>query len=341
MAVSEEEAYGMLSGEEVRTGFVSGATFQNKPVQFSVVDGLAIFEGCIVLGTVEEMEKKCDAVRAGKDIADDTGEIVEGVYITGNQYRWPNALVPYDIDPALPNQQRVTDAIAHWEQNTNINFVLRTGANAAQYPNFVHVRPASGCWSQVGMRGSQQDIGLASGCSAGSTIHEFGHAIGLWHEQSREDRDNHVVIHWDHIQSGKEHNFNQHITDGDDFGPYDYDSIMHYPSWAFSKDGQSTITTIPPGIPIGQRNNLSPSDIATVHAIYQTWHNNLDVNRTYATYHSQNAWAHLSTLGWRKIAGGAPDGVTNTFAICCEARANSRKVHVLADGSTLYRVQLI
>ena len=39
-----------------------------------------------------------------------------------------------------------------------------------------------------------------------------------------------------------EHNFDQHISDGDDVGTYDYGSIMHYPRDAFSIDGSDTIT---------------------------------------------------------------------------------------------------
>jgi astacin len=46
------------------------------------------------------------------------------------------------------------------------------------------------------MRGGRQDIGLASGCGTGATIHEIGHAFGLWHEQSGEDRDRFVKINW-------------------------------------------------------------------------------------------------------------------------------------------------
>jgi hypothetical protein len=93
--------------------------------------------------------------------------------------------------------------------------------------------------------------------------------VGLWHEQSREDRDMFVRINWDRIQPGFEHNFNQHITDGDDIGPYDYGSIMHYPLNAFSTDGSNTITpigTVPPGTTIGQRNGLSAGDIAAVNS---------------------------------------------------------------------------
>lgn len=45
---------GLLSSGDVRTGFISGVTFEAKAVQYQAVDGLAIFEGCICLGTVEE-----------------------------------------------------------------------------------------------------------------------------------------------------------------------------------------------------------------------------------------------------------------------------------------------
>ena len=56
-------------------------------------------------------------------------------------------------------------------------------------------------------------------------------------------------------------------TDGDDVGPYDYGSIMHYPATAFSKNGQPTIVT-KNGATIGQRQGLSPGDIAAVQSMY-------------------------------------------------------------------------
>ena len=105
-------------------------------------------------------------------------------------------------------------------------------------------RPSERLLVVGGKQGGQQFVNLGAGCTTGNAIHEIGHTVGLWHEQSREDRDLFVTIHWDKIEAGLEHNFDQHITDGDDVGAYDYGSIMHYPRNAFSIDGGDTITPV-------------------------------------------------------------------------------------------------
>jgi Astacin (Peptidase family M12A) len=242
----------------VRTAFISGNTFRAKAVQYVVIGGDAIFEGDIVLGTADQVES-----HSGMIAAELRGDTASGVIISGTQFRWPNCTIPYDIDPGMPNQNRVTDAIAHWQSNTRFTFVLRTAANAAQFPDWVTFRAGDGCSSSVGRRGGQQFVNLGPDCSTGNAIHEIGHVTGMWHEQSREDRDAFVTINWANIQPGMEHNFDQHISDGDDVGAYDYGSIMHYPRNAFGVGGAETITPVDPNAQIGQRTALSPGDIAT------------------------------------------------------------------------------
>ena len=164
------------------------------------------------------------------------------VAITGQRYRWPGGLVPYEVQPDI--QPVVDEAIKHWQERTSIRFIERTPANAATYPNYISFEVGDGCFSAVGMQGGSQLISIGLGCGLGQAIHEIGHAVGLWHEQSREDRDQFVRIAWENIIPDMEHNFDQHITDGDDIGPYDYDSVMHYPAKAFSSNGLDTIVAL-------------------------------------------------------------------------------------------------
>ena len=245
------------AAREVRT-----SSYRGVPVTHEVIDGMAIVEGDIILGRADEMIPATEST-AHKGVGRSS------VAISGSRYRWPNGVMPYVVDPAIVDPGRVQLAIARW--NTTmlgvVKMVPRT--TEANYVSFRRVTGTSDCTSYVGMLGyGSQAITVSDSCSAGTLAHEIGHAWGLWHEQSREDRDKYVTINWANIKTGQNHNFNQAISNGDDLGAYDYNSIMHYAATSYSANGKATITTIPAGISIGQRSYLSAGDIAGIKTLY-------------------------------------------------------------------------
>lgn len=79
--------------------------------------------------------------------------------------------------------------------------------------------------------------------NVGDVIHLLMHAIGFFHQQQASNRDRYVEIIWDNIESAYLHEFvKMNKTAMPDYDiEYDYDSIMHSPSHAFSKNGRRTI----------------------------------------------------------------------------------------------------
>ncbi len=223
-----------------------------RKIRYQVVDGEALV-GDIVLGPVNDVENKSNRAAS---------------VVLGQRYRWPNGIVPYVIDSDVPDvATRLEPAIRAWNDATPVRLVPRTTET-----DYIQFRRRNGfaCSSNVGRIGGRQFISLPDTCLLGSVIHEIGHALGLWHTQSRQDRDMFVDVDYLSMARGDRSQYEPALSDGDDVGPYPFDSIMHYSEDGFAYPLQYAMQTIPRGVAIGQRTGLAPSDIDTITRLYGT-----------------------------------------------------------------------
>lgn len=165
--------------------------------------------------------------------------------LRNEKYRWPKGEVVYQFNGTFTEAQEklIRNVFEYYKQFTCIKFRPKT----EQDVDFVSIQNDQfGCYSSVGMRKNKQVLMLGGDeCfeKKGTIIHEFMHAIGFYHEQARTDRDDYVTIMWNDVPGWAVTNF-QKYDQGviAYFGQsYDYGSVMHYSSYAFSLDGYPTI----------------------------------------------------------------------------------------------------
>jgi hypothetical protein len=227
------------------------------------------------------------------------GRSAKGTY--GPAAYWTANLVPYDFVAtgggavSAPNQTAAVNAMNAIAARAGVIFrpAVAGDANRIRFQN----SPFNN--SPVGVQGGAQIINITSWGSQIIICHEIYHSLGFRHEQSRPDRGTFVTIVSNNIcgsgistpctagTNGSQCcfcvdfagnciacNFNFNLVSSSSiYGPYDFDSFMHYGPTAFSCNGGNTITVNAPWTAqwqgaIGQRDHFSYYDAITCRALY-------------------------------------------------------------------------
>ncbi|VDK48599.1 unnamed protein product [Anisakis simplex] len=212
---------------------------------------------------------------------------------------WPNGKIPYAVSPHYTKYERalLAKAVKQYHEKTCVRFVPRQPGQG----DYLYIGKVDGCFSEVGRTTGVQVLSLDNGCMEYATIiHEMMHVVGFYHEHAdidisyrfplvapenplpeiikrkfvieRWDRDNYIDIIWQNIDKGALDQFGKvDLSKTSYYGqPYDYRSILHYDSLAFSKNGFPTMLPKQEGYAstIGNAKDFSETDLAKINRMY-------------------------------------------------------------------------
>ncbi len=181
-------------------------------------------------------------ILAGQDIllplsaAQNTSKLTPQANVTYST--WWDGVIPYVFDASVSEDMkaRVLEAFNPWR---GLGVRIRPRTTEAQYltirtyfDNYYIYNWQ--CASVVGMQmdNNNNQMYANPNCRRRDLVHEWGHALGMFHEHTRPDRDSYVALSsFDEIR-------------GSSLGAYDFGSIMHYDAYNRNVDGSINYASV-------------------------------------------------------------------------------------------------
>jgi len=212
--------------------------------------------------------------------------------------RWMGGVIPFERTGTLAswtdygNWSDINSAMKHIERETGVKFVPRDPANPKHtdyilfdsWAGYIFGNGMKSCdyYTPSGRVGGAQLIVLSwKGCGVKQMVHELAQVIGLQHEHLRSDRDQYINIWRDNVIP---------IYDAttlfdplpnsmfENMGSYDFDSVMQWSPYAYSKGFTETgghYATITPKPEywdhietMGTNASLSQGDIESINSLW-------------------------------------------------------------------------
>ena len=201
-----------------------------------------------------------------------TGEPTDSPYTGGTVY--------YYINSDVPDQNEITAAIADWDSKTSLTSVQLSSPGSSTSSNWIEfIKRNSGCSSTIPGFQSWNRVYVSQSCITDNIKHEIGHALGLFHEHQRVDRDSEIEVAWNSIPEKKRNQYRLmntlilNYTLGNGYasftqGNLDFNSIMIYDSYQSELDAEVLFKKNDIPSNWEKTGTITSTDIATIDRIF-------------------------------------------------------------------------